>query len=1086
MGEQIVPELINTGETIGSMDDTCDFCKAKKFKKETASLCCNSGKVDLPIFPPPPKLIQNLLTAKTVEAKLFRDNSRSFNNGLALSSIIVNERRFASGYNPSVIYEGKVTQLYGPLLPNEGEEPRFAQLYVHDPSTEHTMRIRNMSLPTSLSKKQIDIIVKTVQKLQILLREVNPFVKDFLHICEIPDEDLKHGKIVLACNKADLPKDAHERRYNQQTSLSEVSILTNSVPRDLILRKRGGGLQQIYDLHPDAQPLHFVLLFPYGTPGYSEFVKHKNSTKRVSPREFFAYHLNMRNLAADFLFRFCRLFQEYICLAFTTIESQKLKFQKNNQAALRADTYKNVRDVLNDRVPIGDKYSKDDHQLKIGKRIVLSKSFIGSPRWYHSKFQDGMAICRKYHKPDFFITFTCNANWVEIQRELREGESAQDRPDLVARVFKLKKDQLLKDITAGNVFGKVPAFLWVIEFQKRGLPHMHLLIILEESDRISSSEDIDNVIWAQLPPDPALFPVGSDARAQAERLEKIVVKNMIHGPCGKVNPKSPCMVDGKCGKGYPKSFCEKTIVHPDNTYPDYQRLEPSKGGRSIVIKNSMGTFEIDNRWVVPYSPYLCLRFDCHINNELCMSPLASKYLFKYVTKGEDRAMVRTEIDGEEQQKDEIADYVDLRSVGSSEASWHIFSFNIAKNFPAVYALRIHLEDEQNVIFDMETAEESIENQRCTELTEFFNFNKQNPQTNVTYCDFPEHFTWRDNKWHERKRFSGTIGRINVVNPVAGDVYYLRILLHHDHCKGKISFEDLRTVDGQALESYQEVCQSLGLLQDDKEWDQALTEGTVTKMPSALRELFTTILLFCMPSNPQELFDNHFLEWSDDFLLAAQKRSAVLSESQLRTKILLDIRQRLNAWERDLKHFRLREPTESELKEVEFLEPNSLPVIIKEELDFDITDLGKLVEERRVLLTDSQTNVFVRVMEAVKTEDTVYVFIDARGGTGKTYLLNTILAAVRIMDGGCIALAVGATGIAANLLQLGRTLHSRFKVPLNIDKDSVCNIQAQSSLAQLIRMTKIIVWDEATMNHRCLLYTSPSPRDGLLSRMPSSA
>ena len=80
-------------------------------------------------------------------------------------------------------------------------------------------------------------------------------------------------------------------------------------------------------------------------------------------------------------------------------------------------------------------------------------------------------------------------------------------------------------------------------------------------------------------------------------------------------------------------------------------------------------------------------------------------------------------------------------------------------------------------------------------------------------------------------------------------------------------------------------------------------------------------------------------------------------------------------------------------------------------------------------------------------------------------MNAILAAVRIIDGGSVALSVGATGIAANLLHLGRTLHSRFKVPLNITKESVCNIDAQSTLAKLICMAKIIVWDEAPMSHR---------------------
>ena len=93
-----------------------------------------------------------------------------------------------------------------------------------------------------------------------------------------------------------------------------------------------------------------------------------------------------------------------------------------------------------------------------------------------------MAICREYHNPDFFITMTCNRHWEEIKQELRKGESAKDRPDLVARVFKQKKDQLLKDINSSKVFGKVPAVLWVIEFQKWGLPHVHILVILSDFD----------------------------------------------------------------------------------------------------------------------------------------------------------------------------------------------------------------------------------------------------------------------------------------------------------------------------------------------------------------------------------------------------------------------------------------------------------------------------------------------------------------------------------------------------------------------------------------------------------------------------
>ena len=106
---------------------------------------------------------------------------------------------------------------------------------------------------------------------------------------------------------------------------------------------------------------------------------------------------------------------------------------------MRADSDKNIKEVISERVPMTDRICSDDHNMKLGKRIVLSKSFVGSPRWYNSQFQDGMAICREFHKPDFFITMTCNPNWIEITRELRNNETVQNRPDLVARVFKQKK-----------------------------------------------------------------------------------------------------------------------------------------------------------------------------------------------------------------------------------------------------------------------------------------------------------------------------------------------------------------------------------------------------------------------------------------------------------------------------------------------------------------------------------------------------------------------------------------------------------------------------------------------------------------------
>ena len=185
-------------------------------------------------------------------------------------------RQFSDGYAPNVVFEGKVSQMYGPLMAEEGTQPKFAQIYVHDPATQHAIRMENLHLPEALSQKQVKCLANTMKKLQTMMTEVNPYVKDFLQICEIPDEEIKDGHLVISCKAR--PEGEHERRYNAQQCFSEVSILTNSQSGDLVLRKRGGGLQFVNDIHPSAQPLHFILLFPYG----AIFACIKNDTMVVS------------------------------------------------------------------------------------------------------------------------------------------------------------------------------------------------------------------------------------------------------------------------------------------------------------------------------------------------------------------------------------------------------------------------------------------------------------------------------------------------------------------------------------------------------------------------------------------------------------------------------------------------------------------------------------------------------------------------------------------------------------------------------------------------------------------------------------
>ena len=77
---------------------------------------------------------------------------------------------------------------------------------------------------------------------------------------------------------------------------------------------------------------------------------------------------------------------------------------------------------------------------------------------------------------------TANPAWPEIKAALREHEAAANRPDLVARVFRIKLNALLEKLLREHVLGAVIAYTWVIEFQKRGLPHAHLLLIVRSAD----------------------------------------------------------------------------------------------------------------------------------------------------------------------------------------------------------------------------------------------------------------------------------------------------------------------------------------------------------------------------------------------------------------------------------------------------------------------------------------------------------------------------------------------------------------------------------------------------------------------------
>lgn len=525
-----------------------------------------------------------------------------------------------------------------------------------------------------------------------------------------------------------------------------------------------------------------------------------------------------------------RLMQQYAVDMFAKIEGSRLDWIRQNQRTIRAEKYSGLIDAN----------GQDDLQ-NAGRRIILPPTVLGSPRFYNEKFQDAMAIVRKYGKPDLFLTFTCNPKWQEIQDALHEGESYTDRPDLCARVFKLKADQLLNDLLVSHVLGKVRAYTATVEFQKRGLPHIHIVLIMEDGYKPLTPEIVDTIVSAEIPD-----------RDENPELYRIITSNNIHGPCGNVNRNSQCMVgegsERKCSKNFPKKLVENTVLSQQN-YPEYRRRGPENGGQIHEINRGSASdpdiFHADNRWVVPYNPLLSLRYNAHINVEVVYSTKCVKYLYKYLTKGQDRIVMGVNAN------DEVERFQNARYISASEAFWRIYEFDLHHRAPAVEKLDCHLPGEQYHIFEDGQEELSLAGgPRRTKLMAYFEANAESPLARtVLYPDFPEHFTWQPGpkEWKKRQR-GKAIGRIPIIslNAHQSELFYLRMLLHNK--AGATSFDDLKTVDGEVSGSFQEACVKMGLLENDNELDLIMEEAASLRFGNQLRDMFVNILLYSRPSD----------------------------------------------------------------------------------------------------------------------------------------------------------------------------------------------------------------------------------------------
>jgi hypothetical protein len=249
------------------------------------------------------------------------------------------------------------------------------------------------------------------------------------------------------------------------------------------------------------------------------------------------------------------------------------------------------------------------------------------------------------------------------------------------------------------------------------------------------------------------------------------------------------------------------------------------------------------------------------------------------------------------------------------------------------------------------------------------------------------------------------------------------------------------------------------LEGDDEWDQCLQEAGLIQTGHQLRQLFASILLHNNPLNPRLLYERHLPCLSDDCRYRLHTRFHIFNPDyeQIESLALHEIDVILQQSGKSLTDYHLPNPT------INFNSLSGIPRIIEEETPDNPQELLDLWTIGYRSANVEQKVILDTIQSAIATEQGGLFFIDGPGGTGKTFVENLLLNWTR---GNCrIALAVASSGIASILLHNGRTSHSRFHIPIDIQPESVCAISAQSALAELLRCTALIIWDEVSAQHR---------------------
>ena len=665
-----------------------------------------------------------------------------------------------------------------------------------------------------------------------------------------------------------------------------------------------------------------------------------------------------------------RLAQTYLVDSVSRAIDYRLRFYKFHQKDLFGITSEEDNETL-------------DANGSTSQKSFLSQSMHGSRRHLRSLAKNALALVSEFGRPSLFITLTCNPYWSEIIEQLLPGQTAFDRGDVVCQVFYRKLEAVLTNIRSGkyfpvygtrNQFHKIKFEVRVIEYQRRGLPHVHLVLKFEENssmprydDKVALATWIDHHITAVYPTtaddEEPLEP--NEAYEEDVEYAEMVKGHMMHKCFAESN--GGCKNDkGICSKGYDKNVVSNTTSFDIKGFPLYKRP---------TIKSLQ---------VVPHNRALLKQWNGHANVEFAGSTYTVIYLYKYLFKGSKKVKLRLTNADDIKDNDEIRLYVRGRYLCSMDCFWRVLGHETyPAPSPAVRVIKIVPEERTRafladgkipdiiVYFNRPPILASL---KYTELFNAFTWSYQRP---ARFSENPsDNFiisignNLRNIYLYKRCKSNLSITRLEVIAIAAGETFFLRLILYNF---SKISYSDCLQFNSRRYPTYQEAAVASGIVKDNDELYSCFEEAAhfQDSTPNELRTLFVMTTLQGFPTL-KILYEERFKHMLyDDFL----HNYNPINHNAAWNDLLCDFASRFESDGKNMRDYGLPEPLQS-----------------KTELEIERTKYDKNAQLaiynnlcNEIPNTDEQQDIFDSIVNAVRLKLTRIYYIQGQAGSGKSTL-----------------------------------------------------------------------------------------------------